>query len=43
MDDLDLRMSLVISETVGSLKLVSGELMENVGREGVELFDAVSV
>ena len=39
-------MSLVILETVGSLKLVSGELMENVGskcREGVELFEAVHV
>ena len=46
MDDLYLQMSLVISETVGSLKLACGELMGNVGRgcrEGVELFEAVSV
>ena len=46
MDDLDLKMSPVISETVGSLKLASGELTENGGgefREGVELFEAVSV
>ena len=45
-DDLDLKMSLVISETAGSLKLASGELMENVGsecRESVELFEAVNV
>ena len=45
-DDLDLKMSPVISETVGSLKLASGELTENGGREfreGVELFEAVSV
>ena len=32
-DDLDLKMSLVILETVGSLKLASGELMENVSRD----------
>ena len=41
MDDLDLKMSLVILETDGGLKLASGELMENVGREcreGVEYF-----
>ena len=41
-----LRISLVISETVDSLKLASGELMENVGREcreGVELFEVINV
>ena len=45
-DDLDLMTTPVILEAVGSLKLASGELMENVGREcreGVELFEAVSV
>ena len=45
-DDLDLQMSTVISETVGSLKLAFGEMIENVGRDcraGVELFEAVSV
>ena len=34
------------SETVGSMKLASGELKENVGkecREDAELFEAVSV
>ena len=36
----------VISETVGSMKLTSGELKENIGkecREDEEVFEAVSV